>query len=80
MTPLARFVMILLIVVGVLAIVMGVVYLAEPARSLPGFFPGHVAGVAGRHTRRGLAAIVIGLLLLLAAILTERFGRRQSRI
>lgn len=80
MTPLARFAMILLIVVGLLAIVMGVVYFAEPARSLPGFIPGHVARVAGRHTRRGLAAIVIGLVLLLAAIFTERFGRRRSRI
>lgn len=80
MTPLARFVMILLIVIGVLAIVVGIVYFAEPARSLPGFFPGHVARVAGRHTRRGLAAIVIGLVLLLAALITERLGRRQSRI
>lgn len=80
MTPLARFVMILLIVVGVLAIVVGVIYFAEPARSLPGFFPGHVAQVAGRHTRRGLAAIVIGLVLLLAAVITERMGRRRSRI
>jgi hypothetical protein len=80
MTPLARFVMILLVVIGVLAIVVGVVYFAEPARSLPGFFPGHVARVAGRHTRRGMAAIVIGLVLLLAALITERLGRRRSRI
>ena len=80
MTPLARFVMVLLIVLGVLAIVVGIVYFAEPARALPGFFPGHLARVAARHTRRGLAAIVIGLVLLLASVITERLGRRRSRI
>jgi hypothetical protein len=80
MTPLSRFVMIVLIVLGALAIVVGIIYFAEPARALPAFLPGHLARVAARHTRRGLAAIIIGLVLLIAALLTERLGRRRSRI
>jgi hypothetical protein len=81
MTPLARFVMIVLILLGVVAVVVGIIYFAEPARSLPGFFPGHLPqGRPGRHSRRGVAAIVIGAVLLLAAVVTERLGRRSSRI
>jgi hypothetical protein len=81
MTPLARFVVIVLIVLGVVAIAVGIIYFAEPARSLPAFFPGHLRhGLPGRHTRRGIAAIVIGAVLLLAALVTERLGRRSSRI
>ena len=80
MTPLSRFVVIVLIVLGGLAIVTGIIYFAEPVRSLPGFFPGHAANVAGRHTRRGLAAIVIGAVLLIVAVVMERVGRRSTRI
>jgi hypothetical protein len=76
MSPMSRFAVIVLAVLGVLAIVAGIIYFAEPARSLPAFFPGHLAGVAGRHTKRGLAGIVLGVVLLVAAIVTQRVGRR----
>jgi hypothetical protein len=40
------------------------VYFAEPARSLPSFFPGHQAGSAHHHTKHGIASLAVGLVLL----------------
>jgi uncharacterized membrane protein HdeD (DUF308 family) len=57
----------LAIVVGVLLIVVGLVYLVEPARSLPGFFPGHEAGSAHHHAKHGIAALFLGLACLVYA-------------
>ena len=52
------------VLVGLLLIVVAVVYWAEPAKSLPGFFPGHKAGSAHHHVKHGIAALVVGLALL----------------
>jgi len=79
MTAVSRFLVIILVVLGVLAIAAGIIYFVEPAKSLPGFFPGHVAHLNERHTRRGLAAIIAGALLLIIAAITARVGRRSSR-
>ena len=46
-------------VVGVLLIVVAVIYWAEPAKSLPSFFPGHTAGSTTHHIKHGIAAIVV---------------------
>ena len=48
-------------VVGVLLIVVAIVYWAEPARSLPSFFPGHEHGSNHHHVKHGIAALVVGL-------------------
>jgi len=34
---------------------------AEPAKSLPGFFPGHQAGSTHHHVKHGIAALLLGL-------------------
>lgn len=49
------------IVVGVLLLVVAIIYLAEPARSLPSFFPGHSAGSATHHVKHAIAAVVVAL-------------------
>ena len=46
---------------GVALLVVAVVYFAEPAKSLPGFFPGHDAASTTHHTKHGIAALVVGL-------------------
>jgi uncharacterized membrane protein HdeD (DUF308 family) len=60
-----RKLMIPAVLVGVLLIVVGIVYFAQPAHSLPSFFPGHVsAGDAEanhHHTKHGIAALVVAL-------------------
>lgn len=68
-------------VVGVLAVVVGVMYLSMAAHSLPSFFPGHIAGAAGaaKHTKRGIAGIVVGAVLLLIALAVAMTGGRRRR-
>jgi hypothetical protein len=77
MTAASRFLVSILVVLGVLA--AGVIYYIEPAKSLPAFFPGHVAYLTARHTTRGLAGIIAGAVLLIIAVITARVGRRSSR-
>jgi hypothetical protein len=61
---------------GLALIAVAVVYFAEPARSLPSFFPGHLAGSAHHHTKHGIAAVVAGLVAWAAAWMTT--GSRSA--
>ncbi|HEY4349400.1 MAG TPA: hypothetical protein VGM80_17625 [Gaiellaceae bacterium] len=56
-----RLLVALAVVVGVILVVIAAIYFAEPARSLPGFFPGHQAGSAHHHAKHGIAALLVGL-------------------
>ncbi len=58
---------VLLAIVGVALLVVAGVYFAEPARSLPAFFPGHLAGSNHHHTTHGIAALIVGLLAIIGA-------------
>ncbi len=49
------------VAVGVLLLVVAVVYFADPAKSLPSFFPGHETGSSHVHVKHGIAAVVLGL-------------------
>lgn len=51
---------------GVVLLVVAAVYFLVPADQLPGFFPGHEAGVSHVHTKHGIAAGVVGIVLLAA--------------
>jgi hypothetical protein len=57
----------LLAIVGLVLIVVAVVYFAEPAGSLPSFFPGHLAGSKHHHTTHGIAALIVGLIGIVGA-------------
>jgi hypothetical protein len=52
------------VVVGVALIVVAVIYWAEPAKSLPDFFPGHESGSGHHHTKHGIATFLVGLACL----------------
>jgi hypothetical protein len=56
-----RLLVVLAILAGIVLVVIAIVYWAEPARSLPGFFPGHKAGSGHHHTKHGIAAFLLGL-------------------
>ena len=56
-----RLLVALAIVVGIVLIAVAVVYWAEPAKSLPTFFPGHQAGSSHHHAKHGIAAFLVGL-------------------
>jgi amino acid transporter len=57
----------LAIVGAVLLFVIAAVYWIEPAKSLPGFFPGHQAGSSHHHFKHGLAAVLLGAGCLVVA-------------
>lgn len=65
-------------VLGVLGIVAGIIYFAEPAKSLPSVLPGHISGSTAHRTLRGIAALIIGLGLLALAGVAASMGRRRS--
>jgi NADH:ubiquinone oxidoreductase subunit 5 (subunit L)/multisubunit Na+/H+ antiporter MnhA subunit len=67
---------VVLVVLGILAVVVGIVYLVEPIHSLPAFFPGHAAHGAGHHHIRGYIAIAVGIVLLILAGIAGRSRRR----
>ena len=52
------------LLLGVALIAVAAVYWAEPARSLPSWFPGHEAGSNHHHVKHGIASLLVGLALL----------------
>jgi len=72
-----RLLVILAGLVGIALIVIAIVYWAEPARSLPSFFPGHEAGSSHHHIKHGIASLLVGLALL--AFAWFQSGPRRAR-
>ena len=72
-----RFLAIILLVVGVAAVVAGVLYLTQPAHSLPSFFPGYAAHVVAKHTKRGYAGIALGAVLVIIGFVVAFSGSRR---
>lgn len=61
--------MVLAVIAAVIAIVFivgGIVYIAEPAGSLPGFM-GHVANSSGHHPLRAAGALIVGVVFAVGA-------------
>jgi uncharacterized membrane protein HdeD (DUF308 family) len=63
-----RLVALVVLIIGVLALIVGLMYLLIPAESLPGFLPGHLAGVHAKHSSRGAAGLGLGVVLILAGV------------
>ena len=59
--PKARWTVLALGIAGAALIVIAIVYFAEPAKSLPSFFPGHQSGSTHHHAKHGIAALALGI-------------------
>ncbi len=59
--------------VGIALIVIAGIYFVTPAGTLPGFFPGHEAGVMRAHMKHGIVSGAAGIVFL---ALGWWFGRR----
>jgi Domain of unknown function (DUF4345) len=75
----SRLVRVVLVVLGILAVAVGVIYLVEPIHSLPSFFPGHALHGQGYHHIRGYIAIAAGIILLILAGMVRHSRRRRRR-
>ena len=49
---------------GLLCIIIAIVYFVLPADQLPSFMPGHDAGMAHIRLKHGIAAAIVGVILL----------------
>ena len=61
---------VLAVILGIIAlifIVVAIIYVAEPAKSLPSFVPGHIAGSAGHHPLRAAGSFIIGVVFAVGA-------------
>jgi hypothetical protein len=61
---------ILAVILGVVAlifIVVAIIYLAEPAKSLPSFIPGHLKGSTGHHPLKATGSLVVGIVFAVGA-------------
>ena len=68
---------IVLLVVGIALLVVGIVYWTVSLEHLPSFM-GHVAGSTKHHTKRALAATVLGVVVLVGGWLALARGRRAE--
>jgi len=73
-----RLLALLAVVVGVALIVVAAVYWAEPAKSLPSFFPGHQAGSGHHHVKHGIASFLVGLACLVYALFNTGGTRARA--
>ena len=46
---------------------VAIIYLAEPAKSLPSFIPGHIAGSTGHHPLKATGSLVVGIIFAVGA-------------
>ena len=61
---------VLAVILGIIAllfIVVAIIYIAEPAKSLPSVIPGHIAGSTGHHPLRAAGSFVIGIVFAVGA-------------
>jgi hypothetical protein len=75
MSGLVKFV---LVVLGILAVVVGIVYVVEPIHSLPSFFPGHAPRGKGHHHIRGYIAIAVGVIDLIIVGISMGLSRARA--
>jgi uncharacterized membrane protein len=66
-------------ILAVILIVIAIIYFVEPAHSLPSFFPGHTKHGTKERTKHGIAAVVIGVVLLALALVASGRSRRRRR-
>jgi hypothetical protein len=69
---------IVVLIVGLAALAVGIVYLVVPAHSLPSFM-GRLRTLSGHRSKRGVAALVIGGLLLIGSIIVLVRSRAYAR-
>lgn len=68
---------VILAIIAVLFIVAGLIYLIEPAKSLPGFM-GHVAHSNGHHPLRAAGSLIAGVVFAVGAWFAKSYKPKQG--
>lgn len=63
---------VVLAVIAIIFVVAGIIYLAVPAGSLPGFM-GHVANSSGHHPLRAAGSLIVGVVFAVGAWFALRY-------
>ena len=66
-------------VLAILAIIVAVIYFHDTAKNLPGFLPGHAHRGHYKETHKAVAALVVGVVLLVVGGVVSALGRRRPR-
>ncbi len=64
-------------VIAVIFIVAGIIYLAVPAGSLPGFM-GHVAHSSGHHPLRAAGTLIVGVVFAVGAWFALKYKGKSA--
>lgn len=74
-------IVVILAVIGILALVAGVIYFAEPAKSLPSFLGAITSGsrADSKRSTHGVAALAVGVVLLIAAGVVGLRGKSAAK-
>ena len=67
-----------LLVLGVICAGVAVVYWTQPANALPSFFPGADTALTAKHTKHGIAALGLGVVLFIGAWMTTGSKKDSS--
>ena len=78
LVPWKKALTVVLAIIGILAIIAGVIYIAEPAKSIPSFFPAYSAKAHLHATKHGIAAIVVGAVVLVIAAIVVLTSREDA--
>jgi hypothetical protein len=62
----------IVLILGMVLIIIGGIYFMMPADSLPGFFPGHEAGLARIRVKHGLLSGGLGIVLVVVSWIMGR--------
>ena len=73
-----RTVGVVLLIVGLVALAVGIVYFVVPAHSLPSFM-GRTHSASAHRSKRGIAGVAVGVLLLIGAVIAFARSRAYAR-
>ena len=73
-----RVIAVILLVVAILLLAAGIVYFIVQARNLPSFM-GRVANSTAHRSRRATAAVVLGVVVLIASVVAFSSSRNPAR-
>ncbi|HLX87443.1 MAG TPA: hypothetical protein VKR22_03125 [Acidimicrobiales bacterium] len=76
--PALKALTVVLAVVGALAVIAGIMYLALPSHSLPSFFPAHYKHSKAHAMKHGYAALALGVVLIVGAVAVPWTARRSQ--